>query len=186
MEYSVNARISNRHVHLTKETYTMLFDHELTKRNDLSQIGQFAANETVTIKYGDKQIENVRIIGPLRKYNQVEISKKDARYLGVNPPVRRSGNVENTPQITLISDKDTIIVNGLIISNRHVHMNNEDALKYGVKDKQIVGIKVNGDKSGIMDAEIKITDDGFYELHIDTDDANAFLIEDKDELKMII
>ena len=82
------------------------------------------------------------------------------------------------------TNKGMVKTNGLIISNRHVHMNKEDAFKYGVDDKQIVRIKVNGDKSGIMDAEIKVSDDGYYELHIDTDDANAFLINDNDELTM--
>ena len=186
MEYNIKVRVSNRHIHLTKETYNLLFDNELTKRNDLNQLGQFAANETVTIKYGDNVLENVRIVGPYRNYNQIEISKRDARYLKVNPPVRRSGDTNNTPIVTLITDKASVEVNGLIISNRHIHMNREDAKKYGVEDKQLVKIKINGDKSGIIDAEIKVSDDGFYELHIDTDDANAFLIEDNTTLTMII
>ena len=79
MEYKVKIRISNRHVHLTNEAYNMLFDAPLTKKNDLNQVGQFAANEVVTLKNGDKKIENVRIVGPRRKYNQVEVSKRDAR-----------------------------------------------------------------------------------------------------------
>ena len=186
MEYPVNVRVSNRHVHLTKEVYDLLFDHDLTKKSDLNQIGQFAANETVTIKCNGKEIENVRIVGPYRNYNQIEISKKDARVLGVNPPVRRSGDLDNTPSVVLETPKGSVEVNGLIISNRHVHMNNSDANKYGIKDKDIVQIKVLGDKSGIMDAEVKVSDDGYYELHIDTDDANAFLIEDGTNLTMIV
>ena len=184
MKYNVKAFISNRHVHLTKETYDLLFDHELTKKNDLGQIGEFAANETVTIKNGDKKIENVRIVGPLRKYNQIEISKKDARGLGVNPPVRRSGNLDNTPTITIETPKGSVTTSGLIIANRHVHMNPEFALKYGVNDGQKVKIIIPGDKSGVMDAEIKVTPNGVYELHIDTDDANAFLIENNDDVIM--
>ena len=186
MKYSINARISNRHVHLTKETYDLLFDHELTKKVDLNQVGQFSANEVVTIKNGDKEIKNVRIVGPFRKYNQVEISKRDARNLSLNPPVRRSGDLVDTPKITLVTEKASVEVEGLIISNRHVHMNSNDAKKYGVKDEQVVKIVVDGDKSGVMDAQIKISDDGFYELHIDTDDANAFLIEDNDKVIMEI
>jgi putative phosphotransacetylase len=186
MEYSVNVKISNRHVHLTEETYKLLFDEELTKKNDLNQIGQFAANQTLTIINGDKYIENVRIVGPFRDYNQVEISKRDARALGLNPPVRRSGDLDDSLNITLKTDKASVEVKGLIISNRHVHVNTSDAPKYGVVDKQPVKIKVNGDKGGIMDAEVKVSDDGYYELHIDTDDANSFLLENDDKVTLII
>jgi len=186
MEYSINARISNRHVHLTKEIYEMLFDEEMTKRNDLNQIGEFASNQVVTLKNGDKEIKNVRVLGPFREYNQIEISKKDARCLGVNPPVRRSGDLADSLEITLVTEKNSINVKGLIIANRHIHMTSDDAEKYGVEDKQKVQIRIPGDKSGIMDAEVKISDTGYFELHIDTDDANAFLIEDNDKVTMIV
>lgn len=186
MEYNINARISNRHVHLTEDLYNMLFDEALQKRNDLNQVGQFASMQTLTIKNGDKIIENVRVLGPFRNYNQIEISKKDARTLGLNPPVRRSGDLIKTPSITLVTKKGEVITDGVIIANRHVHMNYEDAVKYGVKDKQIVKIKIDGDKSGVVDAEIKVSDDGYYELHLDTDDANAFLLNDNDIVTMII
>ncbi len=186
MEYKINARISNRHVHLTKETYEMLFDEEITKRNDLNQIGEFASNQTVTIKNGDKEINNVRVLGPFRKYNQIEISKRDARLLGLNPPVRRSGDLEDSLEIILETNKNSIKVKGLIIANRHVHINAKDKEKYGVIDKQKVKIKIDGDKSGIIDAEVKISDNGYYELHIDTDDANAFLLEDNTPVTMIV
>lgn len=186
MEYSINARISNRHVHLTKELYEILFDEEMTKRNDLNQIGEFASNQVVTIKNGEKEIKNVRVLGPFREYNQIEISKRDARGLGVNPPVRRSGDLADSLEITLVTDKASVNVKGLIIANRHVHMTEEDANKYGVEDMQKVQISISGDKSGIMDAEIKISDTGYYELHIDTDDANAFLLEDNDKVTMIV
>ena len=185
MEQVIKVRISNRHVHLTKEVYDLLFDKELTVKNNLNQVGEFASNEMVTIKNGDKVMENVRVVGPLRSYNQVEISKRDARLLGVNPPVRRSGDLDNTPEITLQTDKGSVTVNGLIIANRHVHMNPDMAQKLGVKNKQIVQIKVENAKSGIMEAEVKITDNGYLELHIDTDDANAFLLEDNADVLMI-
>ena len=186
MEYSINARISNRHVHLTEETYKLLFDEELTKRNDLSQLGQFASNQTVTIRSGDKVIPNVRVLGPFRSYNQIEVSKRDARTLELEPPVRRSGDLEDSLNITLETSKSSVEVKGLIIANRHVHMNYEDAKKYGVEDRQIVKIKIDGDKSGLIDAEVKVSSDGFYELHIDTDDGNAFLINDNDKVTMIV
>ncbi|MBE6156564.1 MAG: propanediol utilization protein [Firmicutes bacterium] len=186
MEYSINARISNRHVHLTKEMYDLLFDGEMTKKNDLSQIGEFSSNQVVTIKNGDKEIKNVRVLGPLRNYTQIEVSKKDARTLGINPPVRRSGDLENSEKVTLVTEKNEVETNGVIISQRHIHMNKEDASKFGVEDRQLVQIKVNGDKSGIMDAEVKISENGVFELHIDTDDACAFLLEDYDKVTMIV
>jgi len=186
MNYKINARVSNRHVHLTKETYEKLFDEEIIKKYNLNQVGEFASEQVLIIRIGDKKIENVRVCGPFRKYNQIEISKRDARFLEVNPPVRRSGDIDDSLNIILETEKGSVETNGLVIANRHIHMNYEDASKYGVKDKQIVKIKIANDKSGIIDAEIKITDNGYYEFHIDTDDANAFLIEDNDEVEMII
>ena len=186
MEYKVHARVSNRHVHFTKEDYFKLFDNDLTVRNELNQVGQFAANETVTIKNGDNSFSNVRIVGPFRSYTQVEISKKDARVLGINPPVRRSGDLYGASLVTIETSKGSITLECAIIANRHIHMNYKDAEFYGVKDGQIVKVVIGGDKSGEIDAEIKLSDDGYLELHIDTDDANAFLIEDNDEVTFIV
>jgi len=186
MEYDVNVRISNRHVHLTKEVYELLFDEEISKRNDLNQIGEFASNQTLTIKNGDRIIENVRVCGPFRTYNQIELSKKDARTLKLNPPVRRSGDLEGSEYVELVTPKASIKTNGAIIMSRHVHMNSEDAKKYGVVDKQIVGIKIDNDKGGIAKAEVKISDNAYYEAHFDTDDANAFVLEDNEEVVMIV
>ena len=186
MEKSINARISNRHVHLTKEVFDKLFDGELTLKTKLNQVGEFAANETLTIRVGDKKIENVRVVGPLRNYSQIEISKRDARALGVNPPVRRSGNIEDTPKIILETTKGSVETDGLIIANRHVHMTPSEAKELGVEDKQIIKIKIDGEKSGIVDAEVKVSDNGYLELHVDTDDANAFLLQDNDKVTMIL
>lgn len=186
MEYDINIRVSNRHVHLTKETYEKLFDEELEIKRNLNQVGEFASNQVLTLKNGDKTIENVRICGPFRKYNQIELSKKDARILGMDLPVRRSGDLENTPEIVLETPKGRIMTNGAIIANRHIHMTPEDANKYGVVNKQKVGVKILGEKGAILDAEIKISDNGYYEAHFDTDDANACLIEDNDIGKLII
>ena len=186
MEKSISARISNRHVHLTKEVFDALFDEELTLKTKLNQVGEFASNETLTIRVGDKKIENVRVVGPLRNYTQVEISKRDARVLGVNPPVRRSGDLEGTPKIILETEKGSVETDGLIIANRHVHMTPDEAKDLGVKNKQIVKIKIDGEKSGEINAEVKVSDNGYFELHIDTDDANAFLLNDNDKVTMII
>lgn len=177
MKELVTINISARHVHLTKETYDILFDQELTIRNPLNQVGQFAANETVTIKSDKATIENVRIIGPLRKYNQVEISASDARKLGINPPVRKSGNLDGAEIITIKTTKGEVTLPCCIIADRHVHMNQEKAQKLGITDNENLKLAIDGDKSGIIDIKAKISDDGYFEVHLDTDDANAFLIK---------
>lgn len=185
MEYNVNARISNHHVHLTKETYEKLFDEDMIVSHKLNQIGEFASNQRLTLRSGDKTIENVRVVGPCRSYNQVEISKRDARFLGILPPIRRSGDLEGACPITLETQKGSVTVNAAIISKPHVHMNNEIANFYGVNDKDVIVIKIKGEKSGSINAEVKVSDNGYFELHIDTDEANAFLIEDNDVVTMI-
>jgi putative phosphotransacetylase len=183
MFYKVNVAISNRHVHLTKETYYKLFDKEITKRNDLNQIGQFAANETVEIINGENSIKNVRIVGPFRTYDQVEISKSDARKLKLNPPVRTSGDLAGSETITIKTDKASITLNECcIIADRHIHFNTNEAEKYHVKNKDKLKIHILGEKRGTIEAFAKVSDDGFYEAHLDTDDANAFLLNTGDEL----
>ena len=186
MEYDINVRVSNRHVHLTKETYDILFDEEITKKYDLNQVGEFASNQTLTLRNGEKTIENVRVCGPFRNYNQIELSRRDARSLDMFPPVRRSGDLSDSLDIILETSKGCVKTNGVIIMSRHVHMTKEDAIKYGVVNEQVVGIKIDNEKGGIAMAEVKISDNGYYEVHFDTDDANAFLINDNDKAKMII
>ena len=186
MEYDINIRVSNRHVHLTKETYDKLFDEEISVKYNLNQVGEFASNQKLTIKNGDNKLENVRVCGPFRKYNQIELSKRDARILGMNPPVRRSGELDDSLEITLETPKNSVKTNGAIIMSRHVHMTPDDAKKYGVVNNQKVQIKIDSEKGGIANAEVKISDNGYYEVHFDTDDANAFLIEDNDKGTLII
>lgn len=172
--------VSNRHVHLTKESVDILFgkDYELTKKNDLTQPGQFACNETVTILTPKSQIEKVRVLGPIRKYNQIEISKTDAYKLGLNPPVRRSGNIKGSAPITLIGPKGKIdLEEGCILATRHVHISKEDALIHDLVDNEEVYLVKEGEKGGIFDhVFIKVMDEAFLEVHLDTDDANSFLI----------
>ena len=139
-EVSIN--ISARHVHLTKEAHAKLFDHDLTVRNPLNQIGQFAANETVTIKTANGVFENVRIIGPLRSYNQVEISASDARKLGIHPPVRKSGHLDGAEMVTILTPKGEITESCCIIADRHVHMNPSKAKDLGVVDDEILKLHI--------------------------------------------
>lgn len=183
----VKVAISNRHIHLTEEAYNMLFTKKITKKNEIGQKGEFAANETLTIEWGDKKIENVRIVGPFRKYNQIEISNKDARLLGINPPVRKSGDLKDAVDLIVTSDEGSYNLKSCcIISNRHVHMNQAmaDALK--VKNDQEVRVKVDGPKGGEIKAFIKITDNGVFEFHIDTDDANSLMLNNGDEVELEI
>ena len=187
MNIKVSVGVSNRHVHLTKEVYEMLFDEEITIKNNLNQPGEFASNQTLTIKTSKDSIDNVRILGPFRSYNQIEVSKSDAHILGINPPVRTSGDLENSETITLVNkDKSVTLNNACIIANRHIHMSEAKALELGVSNNQPIDIKITGDKAGIITAYTKITSDGYFELHVDRDDANAFLLNNNDEVEMIL
>ncbi len=186
MEVEVSIGISARHLHLNAETYAKLFDHDLTVKSNLNQIGQFAANETVTLKSPKGTIENVRIIGPLRNYNQVEISMTDARKLGLNPPVRRSGDVAYAEKITVETPKGSVDLDNCIIANRHVHMNPEKASELGVVNRDILSLEIDNEKRGIIDVEVTITDNGYFEVHLDTDDANAFLLQNGSKGKLKI
>lgn len=178
--------VSNRHIHLKEEIYRQLFDEELSKRNDLNQPDEYASNQVLTIKTDKNRIDNVRILGPLRDYNQVEISKTDAYLLGLNPPVRKSGDLDNSPFITLVSSKGEVeLSSGVIIAERHVHMTNAFALENNFINDQKVYIKILGEKPGIIEAKAKTSDEAFLELHLDTDDANAFLLKNDDEVEII-
>ena len=175
--------VSNRHVHLTKEVYDQLFDEPISIKRPLNQIGEFASFETVTLKTEKAEISNVRVIGPLRKYNQVEISRTDAYQLGLNPPVRQSGDLEDSETITLIGPKGEITLNDACIqAERHVHMNERKAKELGLKHEDMVHIIVDNDKGGVMDAFVKVSDNGYFEIHIDKDDANCFLLKTGDEV----
>ena len=188
MELKTTVGVSNRHVHLSENDFKVLFgDATLTKLRDINQIGQFAANEVVCIKTDKNQIENVRIIGPLRTYTQVEISKTDARLLGLNPPIRKSGDIKDSESITIIGPKGQITTKeGCILANRHVHFTKEMAKQYNLVEDQKIFVKINTEKSGTIEAFAKISEDAFFELHLDTDDANAFLLNNNDEVDIII
>lgn len=173
--------ISNRHVHLTKETYDKLFDKPISMKKPIGQIGEFASMETVTLKGPKGTIENVRVMGPHRSYNQVEVSRSDAYILGIDPPVRESGDLEDSATITLITQKKEITLeNACIQAERHVHMNENKASELGLKNYDLVKLKINNDKGGEMEAFVKIKSNGFFEIHIDRDDANAFMLKNGD------
>lgn len=180
---NVKFGVSARHVHLTEEDFKYLFGNscDITKAKDLSQIGEFACNEKVNIKTDKGEILGVRILGPFRKYTQVEISKTDSYLLGIDPPVRDSGDIEGSELVTIECNGKTLKKECCIIANRHIHVNSNDIDKYNLKDNQIVKLKVSGLKGGILDnVMIKTSDLYVLEAHIDLDDANAHLIKTGD------
>lgn len=184
----VNVGISNRHVHLCEEDYKILFgDIPLTKRNDLTQPGMYACNETVTIKGNKREYEGVRILGPNRTYTQVEISKTDAYYLGVDPPVRNSGDLLDASLITIIGPKGELTKKACIIATRHIHVDENERIKHNLVGVEKVSVKIDGEKSGIINnVYLKDSDKAYFELHLDTDDANGFLLKQGDEVEIIV
>lgn len=180
----VSIGVSNRHVHLNNEHLHILFGEGflLQKKNDLTQPGQYATTSVVTIKTPKSEIQNVRVLGPIRNYTQVEISKTDAYKLGLNPPVRNSGDLDGSSPITIVGPNGTInLEEGCIIPTRHIHILPEQAKLYNLEGKDKVSVKINGEKGGIItNVHIKVAEDSFFELHLDTDDANAHLIKNGD------
>jgi len=172
--------ISNRHIHLSKQDLETLFGegYQLTIRNDLSQTGQYAAEETLTIEGPKAPLLNVRILGPTRKETQVEISRTDSFALGVKPPVRDSGHLKDTPGITLVGPQGKIeLQRGVIIAQRHIHMTEAEAEQFGVKDKDLVSVRVGGERGVVFhNVLIRVRDDFVLEMHIDTDEANAAIL----------
>ena len=155
-----------------------MFGHELHVRNNLNQVGQFASIETVTIETSEGVIENVRVIGPARKYIQVEMSASDARRLGLRLPVRKSGNLDGAGLIKVRTDKGEITGNFAIIAD--VHFSLDDAKKYKVSDGEDLYLEIDGVKKGAILVKAKVSIDGYFEAHLDTDDANAFLLNSGD------
>lgn len=170
--------VSGRHIHLTQEAVDALFGegYQLTEKVPLSQPGQFACNEQVTIVGPKNQIERVRVLGPTRPKNQLEVSRTDEFFLGVDAPVRASGKVENTPGIKLIGTKGAYnMTEGVICAWRHIHMTPEDAETFGVADKDIVDVEVSNGLRPLTFGNVLVRVSPKYtlEMHIDTDEANA-------------
>ncbi len=189
-EGDIPVGISNRHIHLSKEHLETLFGagYELTHLKDLSQPGQYACKELLTIVGPSlRPIENVRVLGPIRSASQVEISMTDSYQLKVKPPVRESGKIEGSAPITIIGPKGVVTLKeGCIIANRHIHMHTKDAEVFGVKDGDYVTIDVNGKRrTRWYDVQIRVSDKFALEMHVDTDDANAVGIGNGSKVKLI-
>lgn len=185
---SIPVAISARHVHLTQETVEALFGEgrQLTPLKPLSQPGQFAAEEQVTIVGPKRSIERVRVLGPVRSVNQIEVSRTDEFHLGVDAPIRASGHIEDTPGVTLVGDEGRTVTleRGLICAWRHIHMTPDDAQEFGVEDGDVVDVEVG--QPGVRsltfgDVLVRVKSSYQLEMHIDTDEGNAAELSRLDE-----
>lgn len=170
--------VSNRHIHLTPGDVEVLFGkgYTLTPMKDLSQPGQYACKEVVTIVGPSmRPIENVRVLGPERRNTQIEISRTDSFQLKVKPPVRESGKTEGSAPLTIIGPKGVLTVSeGCIIANRHIHMSEEDGRRFGIQDGDYVTVDAEGTRrTRFYDVQVRVNKAFVLEMHLDTDDANA-------------
>lgn len=169
---------SARHVHVTEEALEILFGKgaKLTKKKDLSQPGQFASEQRVTVVGPKKELANVSILGPCRSANQVELSATDARSIGVDIVVRESGDIAGTPGCTLKGPEGEVTIKeGVIVAKRHIHLTPETAESIGVKNKDVVWVRcnTNGRSAVLGDVVIRVSDKFADAMHIDTDESNA-------------
>jgi len=185
--------ISNRHVHVTEDDFRTLFgpDHAkqgLTKLRDLSQPGQFAACESVSLVGPKGSMPSVRVLGPFRLYTQIEISRTDSFSLGINPPVRESGDLDGAAPVTLVGPAGAVHVpEGAIIAIRHIHMTPQDAAVWGLRDKCLVQVETEGARGVVFrNVVVRVREDFRLEMHVDTDEANAALLKNGDLARVLI
>lgn len=189
---TVTCNVSNRHIHVTKEDLEALFGAgaELKARNHLMQPGQFASEQTVSLIAGrGRVIENVRILGPCRRYTQVEISRTDGFFLGIRPPVRNSGDLKGTAGGTLVGPKGTLVLKeGIIVADRHIHTTPEVAERFGLQNNDFIRVRIgHTDKPTILDrVRIRVLDEFVMEMHLDNDDANACGVSSGDRVEMLL
>ena len=171
----VELEASGRHVHVTREQALELFGHPLTPQRPLSQPGQYLANERVTVVGPKGEFRNVAVLGPERKEGQVEISLTDARTLGIDAPIRLSGDVKDSPGVTLIGPGGQVkLERGAIAARRHIHLTPEDAEKFGVKDKQVVKLQTYTARPVVFeDVAVRVSPEFASYVHLDYDEANA-------------
>ena len=178
MAKEVLVEISARHVHVSQEHLEILFGkgYELTPKKDLSQPGQYACEERVTVVGPKRELAGVSILGPCRKATQIEISLTDARSIGVKAPIRESGDIAGSGACKLIGPAGEVeLTEGVIAAKRHIHMTTADAEKYGITDSQIVSVKVPTEGRTLIfgDVVARVSDSYALAMHIDTDEANA-------------
>jgi len=182
--------LSNRHVHLSKEHLEILFGegYELTVFKDLSQPGQYACNEKVDLIGPKGSFKGVRILGPVRSKTQVEISISDGFTLGIKPPVRDSGDLAGSPGIKIVGPKGEVeLEEGVIAASRHIHMHTSDAEKFGLKDKDIVSVKVPGIRGLVFNNVLVRVSPAFaLEMHVDMDEGNAAGLKNGDTVELLL
>ncbi|MCX6740925.1 MAG: phosphate propanoyltransferase [Candidatus Parcubacteria bacterium] len=169
---------SARHVHISQEHLKQLFGkgYQLSRLHDLSQSAEFAAKEQVIVKTDKNSFNNVRIVGPVRGQTQVEISQTDANFLGLIPPIRRSGDLAGSEQCILIGPQGQVVLReGVIISKRHIHINPQSLSKFGLKAGQTVSVKIDQKERGLIfnNVDVRVEDKFSPAMHVDTDEANA-------------
>lgn len=190
MSYKVPVGLSNKHVHLSQEDINILFGegHELTAIKDLGQPGQFACDEKVDLVGPKRTIKGVRVLGPARKESQVEISLADGFTLGLESvPVKGSGSLDGTPGIKLVGPNGEVdLKQGVIAASRHIHMHTKDAEEFGVKDKDMVKVKVEGERGLVFEnVLIRVHETYALEFHVDVEEGNAAMIKNKQMLEVI-
>lgn len=180
--------VSNRHVHLSKDDYKILFDKdELTNIRDLVQPHQYVSDLFVDIRTPKNLIKKVRVLGPLRDYTQVEISKTDSYFLGLNPPIASSGELENASEIEIIGPCGSIVRKSAIIADRHIHITQKQKEELGFKDIDEVSVLFETEKSTIFsNVKLKVCDEANLEMHLDIDDANGALLKTGDYGTIVI
>lgn len=187
--YKIPVGISGRHIHLSQNDLDTLFGkgYKLTPIKSLSQPGQFACKECLTIAAKKGCIEKVRIIGPTRNKTQVEILRSDAFKLGIKPVLRLSGDLKDTPGVTVIGPEGAVILNeGTIVAQRHIHFNNLQAKERGFKNGDIVSIRTRGERSAVLEnVSVRVGYNGYLDCHIDQEEANALGLGPKDFIEII-
>jgi putative phosphotransacetylase len=189
MKKEVPIGVSARHIHLSQEHVELLFGsgYALTEMKPLSQPGQYAANETVAVVGPKGSFPKVRILGPARKATQLEVSRTDAFALGVNPPVRESGNIAGSASITIQGPAGEVtIAEGVIVAARHIHFHTSDAEKFGIQDKARLRVRVGGERGVVFEHVVaRVSPEFALDMHIDTDEANAAGVRNGDIAEII-
>ncbi len=181
----IPVEVSARHVHLTLQDLEILFGegYQLQKLKDLSQEGEFASTDIVTLEGQKNKIENVRVLGPCRSFSQVEVSRTDCFFLGNNAPLRLSGKVIRSGAIKIVGPKGELeLAEGLIVAKRHLHLNSEQAMELNLTNGQNIQVKIDGPRSLIFgEVEVRIGEGFDLSLHLDTDEANAAGVDGETE-----
>lgn len=181
--------VSNRHVHLSQKDLDALFGfgYQLTPTRDLSQPGQYACRETVTLCGPKGAVEKVRVLGPVRLKTQVEVLAGDGFKLGIRAPVRLSGDLQGTPGLTLVGPKGSVqMEEGVIAAQRHIHMTPQDALRYGVSDGQVVQVEIREPRGGVFHhVAIRVTQESVLEYHLDIEEANGMSVDASTKIKLV-